>query len=185
MSKYLIIFVFFSIFITEKEALTKNQFKTLLYGISDIIYYLEHSNYSEVDKILKLSSLAKGEEIKTILNNHSINFSKRDDSIYIFPSFQETTAPNELLLTITAFKSLPKKANEDFPRGKYFYVIKTIVQFDTDSNTYKYRDLIILTENKEINCWWQSQYKTYVTNTKLIHDRYDYIPPPPSPPPEN
>ena len=86
-------------------------------------------------------------------------------------------------MVITSFKPLEKIGEENFNRGEYNFVIKSIVTIDPEKQIISYSDTKILTYTNEINNWWLSEYKTYMAKTTKVHDKYNYVPPPPPCPP--
>ena len=88
-------------------------------------------------------------------------------------------------MTIASLKIMKKKDHESFERGEYYFVIKSRIKFNKQDHSFMfYNSRILITEN-DIQKWWLSQFRDYNTKTKIIHDLYDYLPPPPYLPPKN
>lgn len=101
------------------------------------------------------------------------------NSVFALPYFLITDEPNKFQMIIAGYEVLPKIKNEEYGRGKYHFVIKSLVRINTKKREISFGSSQVLINQNEINKWWLSQYKTYLSETMKIMNKYGYKPPPP------
>ncbi|MCD2259773.1 hypothetical protein [Psychroserpens luteolus] len=154
------------------QTITKEDFKTVTGATFSIIKHIEKSNVDD----LKLSD-SESETLKAQIKNAIPN-----TSIYTLPHFYLTERSNTFKMVIICFEII-KKENEDFNRGNYYFVIKSTVNINPESTVVSFYDSKVYTTSEDINTWWLSQCKDYLSETKKVYEKFDFVPPPPPLPP--
>ena len=158
------------------QTITKDDFKTVSGTAFGIIKHLKTGQVDDVKTHLKLSDSDSDKltaQIKKITPN---------TSAYTLPHFYLTERPNTFKAVIICFE-IVKKEEEDLHRGIYYFVIKSMVDLDPENLAIRFYDSKILTTSEGIHPWWLSQCKGYLKETKKVHNKYGFVPPPPPLPP--
>jgi len=148
-----------------------------------LIKSIEDNKIEGIGDNLKLKTLSNYGALKELIENKTNPTYSPKDSIFTSASYTEGSTDLELNLTITSLKVLKKRNGEKYSRGKYYFVILSKIKFDKSDKKFMYHSSKILLNENEIQKWWISRYKTYNPKTKIIYDKYGYVPPPPPPPP--
>ncbi|WP_347921916.1 hypothetical protein [Pontimicrobium sp. SW4] len=172
-------FFFCHVFVVNSQEITKEHFKQILANSYIIINYLEKKDIDNAELYLKLSP-SDAKKLKISLSN-GFNI----ESARPLPYFLLTDTPNKFNMVITGFDILDKVDNEEYPRGDYYFVIRSEVVIDVENQVINFIKSDVITSDDEINKWWLSRYKTYVDKTLLVRDKYGFVPPPPPLPPKN
>ena len=121
-------------------------------------------------------------QIENLIQNSKIEFLKNMQAqSHIFPFYFLTDNPNELELTMFALTVEPQRKGEEFHRGKYHFILTSIVKIENEYLTFKNSE--ILTQSDSINKWFLKGYQSYLDQTGLVFDKFNYTPPPPPLPP--
>ncbi len=162
---------------------TQNEFDKINNDVSRAVYSLaqplnaakfsEKFNIADTDFQI-LEQLNAGEKL---------TFNDLISENHILPIFFPADKPDELQLTLFAFKALPKRTNEDFNRANYYFVLTTIITLK-DGNPF-YSNTKLIYESKSIIDWFLSGYRSYLEKTDPVFRKYKFIPPPPPPPPND
>ncbi|MBC9795847.1 hypothetical protein [Sinomicrobium weinanense] len=182
---FVIGFILFFSTLLRGQKITQAEFEQILNSTHEIINAIQFSNFEQLNKKLQIDKLQNVNDLKNILNNPDISLNNKNKSTYSVPHFKTTNVSNQLLLIIPAFKILPKRSGEDFERGEYYFVLKTIVEYDFHKKLVVFKDTDLITIEYKIQNWWLSQFENYVKETKIIYNEYGFIPPPPPSPPKN
>ena len=166
----------FSIYISGQN-ITTEDFRNMVATSYSLIDKIEKSQFDQLIIDFKIHPKERNKL------NSQISARAKKDSFYTAPHYYLTKSPNTFKMVITSFKPLEKIGEENFNRGEYNFVIKSIVTIDPEKQIISYSDTKILTYTNEINNWWLSEYKTYMAKTTKVHDKYNYVPPPPPCPP--
>jgi len=177
MKKHILIILLFTSILNYSQEIRKDDFQNVIRTSFRVIDMLKESNLEKLKALLKLPT----EEVKRLKSVE--NDSLKDQSTFTTPHFLLTDRQNVFQMVIVSFKTADKRPNESFNRGKYFIVIKSIVKLGVDNQAILFSDSKILTSSDQINTWWVSQYKSYITETTEVYKRFGYVPPPPCPPP--
>jgi|GEM_PF-4900813 len=121
-------------------------------------------------------------QISDLIANNKIKFTKtRESKSHIMPFYYLTNHPNEIKLTIFSLTVEPKRDNEKFNRGKYYFILTSKVRIQNEKIIFS--DTKIKTQSKAINSWFLENYPIYLENTNPVFKKYNYRPPPPLLPP--
>ena len=180
--KYLIyFFIMLSSVNVRSQNLDKKDFLDMVHYTMSVIYSLEKQNIEPLVESFNLEGKNNFTVLKKIVSSNAL----REGRVFTVPAFTKTKSSLIFNLTIISFKFLKKRQNENFERGKYFFIILAKVRFNEKNSTFEYIDPQIVVEEDRIQSWWLSQYMSYVTLTSKIQDQFGYMSPPPAPPPEN
>lgn len=177
MKKHILTLLVLTSFISYGQEISKEDFQSVIKSTYGIIDMLKKSNLEGLEAFLRLST-EEAERLKSV-DSKALN----DRSVFTTPHYFLTDTPNVFQMVIVSFKTADKLPNESFNRGKYFIVIKSLVKLDVKNKAILFSDSEILTTSDQINAWWSAQYKTYVPKTAEVYKLFEYLPPPPSPPP--
>jgi hypothetical protein len=179
MKKLFFSILILQIFILNGQKITKEDFNEMLKTSGLIVSYIEKTESKNLQLYLKLNP-DDSQKLKTVLENNYIQ-----NSVFALPHFLVTDEPNKFQMIIAGYEVLPKIKNEKYERGKYYFVIKSIVTIYPEKKEVSYGNSQVLIKQNEINKWWLSQYKTYFSDTMKIMNKYGYKPPPPPCPPKS
>lgn len=163
--------------LTEREfRLINEDLRTTIYSINepkDLKILAEKFNLTEKDSLLVASMISK--EMVDFSNEVT---SKKN---YILPFHVLSDSPDEIRTTLFSMSVQPKRADEEFHRGKYDFILITISRIE--NGTPVYSDSVLLADPDSINKWFLKIYPTYLEATRPIFTAYKYVPPPPPRPP--
>ncbi|MBC9795225.1 hypothetical protein [Sinomicrobium weinanense] len=191
MKRYLCLYVLFCVHFVQGQEISRKEFQKIVDETWKAIHYINKSEYATVESILQLGAMNDNKEtFKSMTKDPELyEVSGAYTKAFVFPYYEMTNQPNEFRVNIFAEKGLKEKNNgEKFSRARYLFVLTAIVTYDLDKGSVVYKEHQLLTGEKDIHRWWLSQFHqhpNYNEKTKIIYDKFGFVPPPPPAPPEN
>jgi len=171
--------------LTNGQELSKSDFNDIFQESGKILDGIVKGDMNQIEDVLKISGLENSESFKRIFTEDKIKFNDKTKYTFAHPYFYLTKTENVLELTIPGLKVLEQKDGESYQRSRYYFVLKTFVVRDSTSGKVYFEDTGIITDERDIEKWWLSQWKNYMPEVKKVSDKFGYTPPPPPSPPEN
>jgi hypothetical protein len=121
-------------------------------------------------------------QIQNFTHHNKIEFWKNMHAkSHILPFYFLTENLDELELTIFSVTIEPQRKGEEFHRGKYHFVLTSMIKIENDNVIYRNSEMMI--KQNSINSWFLKGYQSYLDKTKLVFDEFGFTPPPPPLPP--
>lgn len=181
---FTVLFVLVTTILPGQE-LTKKEFNQIFIKTGRIRELILNGDGAQIGELLQINGFENFEEFKSIITNQKISFNSKSEHTYAHPYFYLTDKDNIIELTIPAMKILNKRDNEDYERGRYYFVLRTDIEYCWNDNTVYFVNPKLLTDNKEIEKWWLGIWKNYVPEIVKVSDKFGFKGPPPPCPPEN
>jgi hypothetical protein len=175
-----LIFLFASSLIAQ--GLNQREFDEINIDVKETILSISNSDdFLNLIEKFKLSE-TDSTQIVNLIQNNKIEFLKNMQAkSHILPFYLLTDNANELELTVFSLTLEPQRKGEEFRRGKYHFVLTSIIKIENENLTYK--NSKIITKQDSIDNWFLKGYQSYLEKTQLVFDKFGYTPPPPPLPP--
>ncbi|MEW7292846.1 hypothetical protein [Aquimarina sp. 2304DJ70-9] len=185
MKKNILFYLFIILSInTFGQSLTKLGFDKIHNEIRNITSSI--NSEKDFDILVKRFNLTEeqSELIEKLKKSEVLKFNEGRDLTknFILPFYVKSEHDDRLFLTLFAITNVGRKPGEKFSRGRYYFVLQCLVGLDKTYNVV-FENPNLITDKQKIQKWFLDGHKDYVKNTKPIHTKYDFIPPPPPLPP--
>ena len=176
----ILIFLFTTSLISQ--GLNQSEFDLINADVKKTLFSIDNSN--DLKKLIDKFNLSRTDstKVKNLIQHNEMQYSKSlQAKNFILPFYFLTNSPRELKLTVFSVTVEPKRKGEDFNRGKYHFVLTSIIKIENGNPTYKNSEIIF--KQDLINNWFLKGYQSYLDKTGLVYDKFNYKPPPPPLPP--
>ncbi len=181
MKKILTFCFLFSLLSGFSQTLSQKEFNLILEEVKNITRNIKKpQDFNVFAEQLNLNK----EQLKKIIQSFKgldLDFNNQNSKDHILPFFTKSQNDKFLFLNLATLTSHPTKSKKEFPRGTYYFTFYCYV--GVVNNKVIFKGAKVLSEEDIIHKWFLSIYPVYLKETKIIHNKYNFVPPPPFPAP--